>query len=66
MRRDAEYPAKGQPPLEKLLLPVLDRDRNATERMFGRPEDFCGLATRYDRLARNFLSAVCLDATATY
>ena len=39
--------------------PLLYRDRNAIERMFGRIKDFRRIATRYDRLARNFLAAVC-------
>jgi len=43
--------------------PVLYRDRNAIERMFGRIKDFRRIATRYDKLARNFLAAVALAAT---
>jgi|TARA_B100000959_G_scaffold276526_1_gene331383 transposase len=46
--------------------PVLYRDRNAIERMFGRIKDFRRIATRYDRLAQNFLAAVCLVATICY
>jgi transposase len=46
--------------------PVLYRDRNAIERMFGRLKDFRRVATRYDRLAQNFLAAVCLAATICY
>jgi transposase len=42
--------------------PVLYRNRNAIERMFGRLKDFRRIATRYDRLADNFLAAVCLAA----
>ncbi len=44
----------------------LYRDRNAIERMFGRIKDFRRIATRYDRLATNFLAAVCLVATVCY
>ncbi len=43
--------------------PVLYRNRNAIERMFGRIKDFRRIATRYDTLARNFLSAIYLVAT---
>ncbi len=43
--------------------PWLYRHRNAIERMFGRLKDFRRIATRYDRLASNFLAAVCLAAT---
>lgn len=46
--------------------PVLYRDRNAIERMFGRLKDFRRIATRYDRLAQNFLAAVCLAATICF
>ncbi|MDF2811353.1 MAG: transposase [Microvirga sp.] len=46
--------------------PVLYRDRNAIERMFCRLKDFRRVATRYDRLATNFLSAVCIAATISY
>lgn len=46
--------------------PSLYRDRNAIERMFGRIKDFRRIATRYDRLAANFLAAVCLVATVCY
>jgi transposase len=42
--------------------PYLYRNRNAIERMFGRLKDFRRIATRYDRLAQNFLAAVCLAA----
>jgi len=44
----------------------LYRNRNAIERMFGRLKDFRRIATRYDRLAQNFLAAVCLAATLSY
>jgi transposase len=38
------------------------RQRNVIERMFCRLKDFRRIATRYDKLARNFLSAVSLVA----
>ena len=46
--------------------PMLYRARNAIERMFGRLKDFRRIATRYDRLARNFLAAVQIAATVCY
>jgi transposase len=46
--------------------PILYRNRNAIERMFGRLKDFRRIATRYDRLADNFLAAVCLAAAVSY
>lgn len=42
------------------------RDRNVIERMFCRIKDFRRIATRYDKLAQNFLSAVCLAALIAY
>jgi transposase len=42
------------------------RQRNVIERMFGRLKDFRRIATRYDKLARNFLAGVCLVAALTY
>ena len=46
--------------------PMLYRSRNAIERMFGRLKDFRRIATRYDRLARNFLAALCIAAIVSY
>jgi transposase len=42
------------------------RRRNAIERMFGRMKDWRRIAARYDRLARNFLSAIALVATTCF
>jgi transposase len=42
------------------------RQRNVIERMFCRLKDFRRIATRYDKLARNFLAAVCLVAALVY
>jgi transposase len=40
--------------------------RNGIERTFCRIKDFRGIATRYDKTARNFLAAVCLISAITY
>ena len=40
--------------------------RNAIERMFCRLKDYRRIATRYDKLAVNFMSAVYLAATVSY
>ena len=45
--------------------PWLYRHRNAIERMFGHLKDFSP-HRNYDRLARNFLAAVCLAAALCY
>ena len=40
--------------------------RNVIERCFCRLKDFRRIATRYDKLARNFFSAICFVATLAY
>ena len=45
---------------------VAYRDRNRVERMWCRLKDFRRVATRYDKLARNYLSGVLLAATCAY
>jgi transposase len=42
------------------------RLRNVIGRTFCRIKDFRGIASRYDKTARNFLSAVCLVSAITY
>jgi transposase len=42
------------------------RSRNLIERMFCRLKGFRRIATRYDRLAENFLSALALVATVCF
>ena len=59
-------PPKANRVWKPCFSPVLYRGRNAIERMFGRLRDFRRVATRYDRLATNFLAAVCLAATVSY
>jgi len=43
--------------------PALYKNRNAIERSFGRLKDFRRIATRYDKLSKNFLAAVQLTLT---
>jgi transposase len=59
-------PPKANRVWKNCFSPVLYRVRNAIERMFCRLKDFRRIATRYDRLATNFLAAVCLAATVSY
>jgi transposase len=42
------------------------KKRNAIERMFCRLKDFRRIATRYDKLARNYLASICLAALITF
>ena len=53
----------------KPLIPydtVSYRDRNLIERMYARLKDFRRVATRYDKLARNFLAGALIAATVTW
>ena len=59
-------PPKANRKWKNCFSPYLYRDRNAIERMFCRLKDFCRIATRYDRLAVNFLAAVHIAATVAY
>jgi transposase len=46
--------------------PVAYRMRNVIERAFCKLKDWRAFATRYDKLARNFLSATCLAVAITF
>lgn len=46
--------------------PKLYKRRNLIERMFCRLKDWRRIATRYDKLANNFASAVALAALITW
>ena len=45
---------------------ALYRDRHRIENMFGRLKDWRRIATRYDRCAHTFMSAICLAATVIF
>jgi transposase len=42
------------------------QQRNLVERMFGMLKDWCRIATRYDRCAHTFMSAICIAATVIF
>jgi transposase len=42
------------------------KNRNVVERCFCRLKDWRRIATRYDKLAQNFISALCFVATVAY
>lgn len=46
--------------------PIAYAQRNLIERMFGRLKDFRRIATRYDKLARNFLAAALIAAAVIW
>lgn len=45
---------------------VLYRQRHRIENAFGRLKDWRRIATRYDRCAHTFFSAICIAATFTF
>jgi transposase len=45
---------------------ALYRERHRVENMFGRLKDWRRVATRYDRCAHTFMSAICLAATMLF
>jgi transposase len=68
---EAQSAAPNIPPKSNRLYkpgcsPALYKNRNAIERSFRRIKDFRRIATRYDKLSRNFLAAVQLTATVCY
>ncbi|MGH6853739.1 MAG: transposase, partial [Methylocella sp.] len=46
--------------------PAADKSRNVIERMFCRRKDFRRIATRYDKLAQNYLAALCIAAAVAF
>ena len=46
--------------------PAAYRMRNVVERTFCRLKDFRAVATRYDKLARNYLAGLCLVAALCF
>ncbi|APG86461.1 transposase (plasmid) [Sinorhizobium americanum CCGM7] len=59
----AQHPAEVR---KSCFSPMLYRARNAIGRMFCRLKDFRRIATRYDRLATNFLAAIHIAAAVSY
>ena len=60
------HPLQWQPSSSYPLDRIAYQRRNVIERMFCRMKDWRRIATRYDRLARNFLSAIALVATVCF
>jgi transposase len=53
---------KAELPYDKALY----RQRHRIENAFGRLKDWRRIATRYDRCAHTFFSAICIAATVTF
>ena len=56
------HPAAPAPAAEAGLRPHLHKARHLIENFFARLKQFRGIATRYNKTARNFLAAIHLAA----
>lgn len=56
----AHIPTQRDRKAQRTVDPVLYRKRNLIERFFNRIKHFRRIATRFDKLARNFLAAVAI------
>jgi transposase len=56
----AHIPTQRDRKLQRSVDPALYRQRNLVERFFCKLKHFRRIATRYDKLARNFLAAVAI------
>lgn len=57
-----QYPAQGQSQGPICFSPFLYKARNLVERFFNKAKQFRRIATRYDKLAENYLAALKLVA----
>ncbi len=60
---EAHIPTQRDRKLQRSVDPILYRQRNLIERFFCKLKHFRRVATRFDKLARNFLAAVLLAST---
>jgi transposase len=59
----AHIPSQSNIRVRRVVDPDIYRERNLVERFFCKLKHFRRIATRYDKLARNFLAAVLLAST---
>jgi transposase len=59
----AHVPTQSNVRVQRSVDPALYRQRNLIERFFNKLKHFRRIATRFDKLARNFLAAVALAST---
>lgn len=62
----AVIPARSRRKAPSSHDPALYRQRNTVERLWARLKDYRRVATRYDKLAANFLSGVLIAALVIY
>jgi len=60
---EAHIPTTSRRIVQRSVAPALYRQRNLIERFFCKLKHFRRVATRYDKLARNFLAAVALASS---
>ena len=60
---EAHIPTQSRVRIQRSVAPELYRRRNLVERFFCKLKHFRRVATRFDKLARNFLAAVMLAST---
>ena len=60
---EAHIPTQRDRKVQRSVDPALYRQRNLIERFFCKLKHFSRVATRFDKLARNFLAAVLLAST---
>ena len=60
---NAHIPTQRDRKVQRSVDPALYRKRNLVERFFCKLKNFRGIATRFAKLARNFLAAVLLAST---
>ena len=60
---EAHIPTSRDRKVQRSVDPALYRQRNLVERFFCKLKHFRRIATRFDKLARNFLSAILLAST---
>ncbi len=56
-------PTQRDRKVQRSVDPAIYRQRNLVERFFNKLKHFRRIATRYDKLARNFLAAIALAST---
>ena len=56
-------PTQQNRKVQRSVDPAIYRQRNLVERFFNKLKHFRRIATRYDKLARNFLAAIALAST---
>lgn len=59
----AHIPTQRDRKVQRSVDPNIYRQRNLVERFFCKLKHFRRIATRYDKLARNFLAALALAST---